>query len=346
MRRRRCTERALPHVVKSQNAGVICCFGSLSKFMNHHIDISYGNFSARFLSLGATLNRFQFGSRDLILGVRTPDAQVPNPIYAGAIVGPVANRITRGQIDIDGKTWTMPLNENGETTLHSGTDGLHAVLWDVQIQEKHRVVFECTLRDSQCGLPGNRKIAVEYALDAHGLKLVITAVSDQQTPMNIAHHPYWVLDDDQSRTKLQITADRYLPISPIGLPDGEIAPVAGTFFDFLSPAYLGESTEIDHNFCLSTDPISKLRPVAQLIASDGLTVDIETTEPGLQVYTGATLPDLPDISMFGGSIRPYGGIAIEAQGWPDAPNNSNFPSIFINAGEVYRQETYYRIAHA
>jgi aldose 1-epimerase len=331
-------------LVKVQITGIARPFAAIMHIMNNLIKISHGPFTARLLPMGATLNRFTYHDRDLILGFEQPDDHLTVPIYAGAIVGPIANRIAHGQVKIGQKLHTMQRNENGETTLHSGDDGLHARIWSVKSQQSDRVVFQCDLPKGACGLPGQRRITTEYLLNDTGLQLTITAKSDATTPMNIAHHPYWVLDQDQAETTLEIAAQHYLPTDARGLPTGVVQPVAETQFDYRVTKPIGPSSTLDHNFCLAQSRHHDPRFAARLIASDGLTLVIETTEPGLQVYAGSGLPDLVENITFGAKSHPNAAIALEPQGWPDAPNNTDFPSIFMQIDDVYRQVTCYRIS--
>ena len=327
-------------------AGVGLRFAPIMYLMNDAIEISCGPFTARLLPLGATLSRFQYHDRDLVLGFKDPSDHLTIPIYAGAIVGPVANRITNGCVQISSQTHQMPRNENGETTLHSGDDGLHAQRWNVVNQQSNQVVFECILADQACGLPGNRTITVEYLLDRSGLQVNISASSDTKTAMNIAHHPYWTLETDLAQAKLTVAAQHFLPVDAFGLPTGAIKTVADTPFNFRNAEPIGTASQLDHNYCLANGRRCIPHHAASLTAVDGLTLDITTTEPGLQVYAGSGLPDLAKNRTFGGKSQANAAIALEPQGWPDAPNNDNFPSIFIDVGDVYRQETRYNIRYA
>ena len=238
----------------------------------------------------------------------------------------------------------MECNENGETALHSGSDGLHRCDWQVQQQGPAHVTLACSLPDGHSGLPGKREILVTYALDAAGLSVTITATTDQKTPINIAHHPYWALEADQTKTQLQINADTYLPIDASGIPTGIIASVVHSAFDFRKLTVLGPSSKLDHNWCLGRIRSDVPKHAASLKASDGLRVDISTTEVGLQVFTGSGLPKIEPKHCQGIGIKPNAGIAIEPQGWPDAPNHPDFPSIFLDQDETYHQITRYDIS--
>ncbi|MFT5786449.1 MAG: aldose 1-epimerase [Ascidiaceihabitans sp.] len=313
----------------------------MSKPNIERIHLSAGDFLAEIAPFGATLTRFRFKGRDLILGLKPNSNSALDNFYAGALVGPVANRISNGQIKIDGRIFQMERNEKGTTALHSGSDGLHNQVWKMVDKTPSTVSLTCQLPDGHGGLPGNRNISITYTLDAARLTITITAVTDQRTPMNIAHHPYWALEPDQSKTMLSINARTYLPKDAKGLPTGEIASVTNSAFDFTRPQPIGPTATLDHNWCLSTEKHTSPQHAATLRTTDGLQLDITTTEVGLQVYTGSGLPNLEASTSIGPKIGPNTGIALEPQGWPDAPNQPAFPSIMLNRNKTYQQITRY-----
>lgn len=229
----------------------------------------------------------------------------------------------------------MPCNENGVTALHSGPDGLDQRTWHVLERSDSDVRLGITLHDGEGGLPGTRDIAVHYALSEATLTLTITATTDAPTPINIAHHPYWRLGD-ASAHRLLIAATQYLPVDAANIPTGQIADVAGTPFDHRTPKALDPN--VDHNFCIAHAPRALPAHVATLAGADGLTLHIDSTEPGLQVYAGAHLPTLA-----GTEVKPHAGIALEPQGWPDALNHADFPSVLHTPTRPYRQITQYRV---
>ena len=183
----------------------------MSKPIIERIHLSAGDFRAEIAPLGATLTRFRLKGRDLILGLKPNSDSALDNFYAGALVGPVANRISSGQIKIDGRIFQMECNEKGQTALHSGSDGLHNQVWKIVDNPPSTVSLTCQLPNGHGGLPGNRNVSITYTLDLAGLSITITAITDQKTPMNIAHHPYWALEPDQSKTMLSINALTYLP---------------------------------------------------------------------------------------------------------------------------------------
>lgn len=313
--------------------------------MTRVIDISSSALKVRILSKGATLAgvRFADDPRNLVLGFAEPDDHARVPAFAGHLAGPVANRIRAGRVEIDGVVHHMPLNEANRTTLHSGPDGLHAQDWAIKKHHIDNVTLTCTLPDGCNGLPGNRTFTATYGITDSTLRLTITATSDQSTPINIASHPYWNLDGgrDVSGHTLQVAAKDYLPTDAHNLPKGNLRALAGTPHDFQHQSPVPLDPALDLNFCLSDSMRAEPVHVAQLSGQNGTTLRIATTCPGLQVYSGAHLPDLPVAMADCPAIAPYSGIALEPQHWPDAPHHTHFPNILIAPGEKYRQVTDY-----
>lgn len=303
--------------------------------------------SAHILCQGATLAGLWLKGhpRSLVLGYSDPLSFAASPIYAGALVGPVANRVSRGRVVIAGTAYQMAQNE-GENCLHSGDGGLHALIWSIVEQNASSVTLAVELPDLANGLPGARQVRATYALEDDTLCLTIVARSDDTTVMNIAHHPYWTLDEtaDVSAHRLQVNAKEYLPVDDQNLPLGPRVPVSGTDYDFRQPRRVSIDRTLDANLCISSTRSDTPNNVAHLIGRDGISLHIASTEPGLQVYNGSGLPMGGPDALPGQRIAPFAGIALEPQGWPDAPNHASFPSITLASGSEYRQITRYRIA--
>ncbi len=301
---------------------------------------------ASILPQGATLVdlRFSDQTRNMVIGFADPQDHINVPICAGSLVGPVANRVRDGHVTLSGKTYQMPLNE-GPNTLHSGPDGLHTQMWQLHSQTSAALTLSCQLRDGTNGLPGTRQISAIYSLMGNTLSLTITATTDHPTPMNIAAHPYWNLDGqpDVGGHHITVHAADYLPTDIQGLPTGDLKPLSGTAFDFKTACPVPLSPDLDVNFCLARAPRPTPQPAAILVGSDGTRLDIATTAPGLQVYAGSGLPELP-VTMAGSPpLKPYSGIALEPQHWPDAPHHTHFPQITLHPGETYTQTTHYTL---
>lgn len=285
---------------------------------------------------GARLETLSYlGGASLVLHADPVQHPGWRDLYPGAIVGPVANRVAGGRVRIGAQDYQMPCNENGVTALHSGPDGLDQRTWRVLGQTDSDLRLGITLPDGDGGLPGTREIAVHYALAGDTLTLDITATTDAPTPINIAHHPYWRLGDARAH-RLWVDAAQYLPVNADNVPTGDIADIAGTRFDHRTPQPLDKG--VDHNFCIAHTARDTPARVATLTGGDGLTLHIDSTEPGLQVYAGAYLATLP-----GTDIAPHAAIALEPQGWPDAPHHAGFPDIVYTPARPYRQITRYTV---
>lgn len=302
------------------------------------ITISAGDLRAEILTLGATLRHVALNgtAHSLTLGSVTLADYEDKMLYFGALVGPVANRITAAQTTLNGTKLQFDPNEKGNL-LHGGSIGLHHKIWTIADVTPASVTLTLTLPDGEFGWPGTRHITARFKITAPAtLQLKITATTDAPTLMNIANHSYWNLDgsDHWQGHSLQIAADHTLPVDAALLPTGEIAPVAGTPFDLRTPRVLTPGQPpLDTNFCLSPAK-QPLRDVATLTGASGLKMTLATTEPGLQIYD-AQRTARPHKT-------PYEGIAIEAQGWPDAPNHASFPSVQITPDHPYTQTTEWR----
>ena len=282
----------------------------------------------------------------LVLGAPDPEVTANALPYAGSVVGPIANRISNGEVIIDGALWRMSRNE-GTTCLHSGPDGLHGQRWSVTDQSPHHVTLVCILPHGACGLPGHRQFQATYRLtDAGTLRLELSARTDRTTLVNLTHHPYWNLDGAPTigSHSLRVDADTYLPVDGRTCPTGQIASVTGTPYDFTRPRRVPTDVTLDANLCLTTAPRNALQDVARLTAADGPSLTIATTEPGLQVYNGTGFAPSSAALHDGRVLAPGAGIALEPQRWPDAPANPHFPGIILHADAPYRQVTEYKIS--
>ncbi|TMM54784.1 aldose epimerase family protein [Sulfitobacter sabulilitoris] len=297
---------------------------------------------------GATLAALYWHDlpHSVVLGFADPARLARHAIYAGAIVGPVANRVAGGKVRIDGRTWQMDRNE-GRNTLHSARTGLHARDWTVTRQSRDAVTLEIALAHGEGGLPGARRIEARYALGPHGtLDLRIDAQTDRPTVMAPAHHPYWALDGAPTVAdhRLEVFADTWLPTDAAMLPTGRIAPVAGSNYDFRAPRPVPTDRVLDANLCLFTARRTPARPAATLVGGTGLRLRIDTTEPGLQVYNGAGLPPAAETLLSGQRLGPFAAIALEPQHWPDASHHAGFPCIALTPDAPYHQHTLYRLS--
>ncbi len=300
------------------------------------ITIAAGDLTVSILTFGAIVQDVRLGGvpYGLVLGSDVLSDYEDTMGYFGAIVGPIANRISNARVRLDGMMYELERNENGAVHLHSGSEGVHRRVWQVASQTADSVTLALTLADGVAGLPGNRDIRVTYQASAPAaLTMTIDGTTDAATCMNFASHIYWNLDGTETWEghKLQIAADHYLPVNDHTCPTGEVAPVADTPMDFRQPiAPKIGSPDLDHNFCIvgGKQPI---RDVLWLTGQTNVSMAMATTEAGVQIHDAAT------------SHRPgrscYEGLVIEPQAWPDAPNHRGFGSIKVTPDQPYRQET-------
>ncbi|WP_420862395.1 aldose epimerase family protein [Algirhabdus cladophorae] len=281
------------------------------------------------LSYGATVQSVRMGDGpNMTLGYDTLRDYLSAGTYAGCMIGPVANRIEDAAASLDGNTHQFDPNE-APNCLHSGKDGFSFRNWQMaEIADTH-VLLTLTAPDGDSGFPGNRAFALRYEIVGSSLWLTMLATTDADTWVNLTHHGYWNLDGSKTFAghKLWVDTQHWLAVDDANIPTQvETCP-----YNFASDLTLpADSTgTIDHNLVLlqSTD---KVRDVARLTAPCGISMTIATSEAGLQVYDGRTLP------------TPYSHIALETQGFPNAPNRDDFPSVRLNAGETYGQVTEYR----
>lgn len=302
----------------------------------HKIPLLAGDLTVNLLTWGGVLQdvRLQGIDRSLTLGSDTLADYEGDMRHHGALIGPIANRISTARIRLDGMMYELERNQDGRIHLHSGAQATHLQVWQVASVTDNSATLTIDLPDGTCGLPGNRQISATYTVTAPAtLTLEIAGTTDTNTCMNFANHSYWNLDGTTHYNghQLQVNADRYLPCTSDHCPTAEIAYVAGTDMDFRQarPVSVG-APPFDNNFCLS-DGTMPMRDVLKLTGKTGVQMTMGTTAPGLQIY------DARDAKRRGGDT--YEGLAIEAQGWPDAPNNPTFPSIIVTPETPYRQTT-------
>lgn len=297
--------------------------------------------SARLLTLGATVQdlRMKGVAHPLVLGFPRLAPYLGEGLYVGALVGRVANRIGGARFSLDGRELRVDANEGGNL-LHGGRDGIHHHIWDIAAQSAEDVVFTLDLPDKHMGFPGRLSIRAEISVAGDALSFDLSATCDAATPVSLAHHGYFCLDDsgDIRGHRLQVTADHWLPVDAALIPTGEIAPVDGTDFDFRRPRPIGPAG-YDHNLCLSAGR-QPLRPVCQLEGKSGIRMSVEATEPGLQLYDGRHFSGISGLD--GRRYTTCAGLALETQGWPDAVNHPAFPDTILRPGETWRAVTKYR----
>jgi aldose 1-epimerase len=319
--------------------------------------IEGGGLTAHIISWGAAVQDLRLAGHEppLVLGfARFDDYPVHSPYY-GATAGRVANRIRDGRFEIDGVAHQAEQNFLGKHALHSGRQGIGKRNWRVEAAGGDFVRLAITDPDGQGGFPGTVEIVNEYRLEDGALKVLIQARTDAATLVNIAHHSYFNLEDggatDCLDHRLKIAAEAVTELDHELIPTGWINLVAGTPFDFRDFAPIRHDTPDgpfahDVNYCVSAARTS-LRAVAWAQAPrSGLRLEVSSTEPGMQLYTGSKIGGRPADGLLGRPYEAFGGFCFEAQCWADAPNHPHFPSILLRPGETYAQETHYRFEKA
>jgi aldose 1-epimerase len=293
------------------------------------------------------------GKSSIVLGFDSLSGYLAKPPYFGATIGRYGNRIANAKFKIDTTTYQLAAN-NGKNHLHGGNKGYDKVVWDATPAADSSASLTLTYlsKDGEEGYPGNLKITVVYSLtDDNELLIDYTAETDKATPVNLTNHSYFNLTGDVNNTnlnhELQINADKYTPVDAGLIPTGELKDVKGTPFDFLQPHKIGEriaSVEggYDHNFVLSRKG-ADMELVATLSdSSTGRKLEVYTTEPGLQFYSGNFL-DGTIKSSDGKAIQKHTGLCLETQHFPDSPNQPAFPSTLLKPGEKYHTVTKYKL---
>ncbi|MEQ6204587.1 aldose epimerase family protein [Sulfitobacter sp. HNIBRBA2951] len=300
--------------------------------------IGAGLLRARILRFGATLQDLRLDPFANPLVLSLPDAAYrgsARALYAGAVVGRVAGRIANGRTAIEGAPLQLPVNA-APHHLHGGPDGFSHQDWRITALCAESVTLSLTSPAGAGGYPGTLEVTARYEVRAPStLTLTLEAHSDAQTLVNLCHHPYFNLRGTGriDQHALESPAQSYLPSDADALPTGEIAPVAGTAFDFTKPRLLGDAA-FDNSLCLHDAPCGPLAFAGRLSAGAGAPrMEIWTTQPALHIYDGRSIA---------AGAGPRSGVALEAQGWPDAPNNAAFPSAILEPDTPYRQVVEYR----
>ncbi len=288
-------------------------------------DLSSEKLSVRITNYGARLLSVVHGGVECLYGPRTAEELLADTCYCGAICGRVANRIAGGSFELGGKRYPLATN-NGPNCLHGGNLGFDSRIWDVEEATQNKLVLNLVSPDGEEGFPGTVTVRATYTLDDERLCLTMEAETDAHTLLNLTNHAYWNLcgEGTVDNHELSVRASAYTPMEA-NIPTGRVEPVAGTLYDLNSPASLGERHALipagyDDNYALPTALI--LEEVAVLTAG-GRRLSLMTDAPGLQVYTGDYLP------------LPRGGVALEAQSFPDSPHHPHFPTIELYPGELY-----------
>jgi aldose 1-epimerase len=298
---------------------------------------------------------------DVVLGYDSLSSYVAGSPFFGALIGRYGNRIAKGKFSIDGTQYTLPVN-NGENHLHGGPQGFDKVFWNIEeVSSTDGASVKLTYRsvDGEQGYPGNLDAEVIYTLtDNNEWMIKYSATSDKKTVVNLTQHTYFNLTGDVNNDilghQLTIQADKFLPVDKGLIPTGELKPVANTPFDFTKAATVGSRIEnkdeqltlgkgYDHCWVLN-GASDNLRVVASLYDStSGRMLEVSTTEPGLQFYSGNFL-DGKNITKGGVPANFRHGLCLETEHFPDSPNKPSFPSVLLEPGKTYTTTTVYKFS--
>jgi len=320
------------------------------------VTIGAGDLKTEIITYGASIRDLRLAGADhpLVLGFPDFDNYLVDRGFFGAVAGRCANRIGGGRFTLDGRDIQLTRNENGATHLHGGTVGFAYRNWTLEGHDDEAVALSIVAEDGEEGYPGRAEVNLVYRVEAPGtIRMSVTATTDAPTLVNIAQHSYFNLDGGGTILdhKLTFAANSYLPVDALLVPTGEIAPVAGTAFDFRQARPIrfeegGRLAAYDHNFCVARERATAPRFAARLEGGrSGVAMEIETTEPGIQFYDGARTTT-KSTGLGGAPYGAHSGLCLEPQVWPDSPNHKDFPSAVLRPGETYRQETLFRFKKA
>lgn len=317
------------------------------------------NFGGRVVSLFTPDRKGHY--EDIVLGYEHINRYLYNNSERclGPVVGRYANRIANGQFTLDGTTYQLPINNNGQT-LHGGIKGLDGVVWNVECLSKNEIRLSYLSPDGEEGFPGTVQYEMVYTLTPENeFKITYRAVTDKPTVINLSHHGVFNLKGEGNGTildhELAIYADAITPVNEFLIPTGEYMPVEGTPFDFRTPHAIGLHIDdddvqlkngkgYDHNWVVSREADGRLRHVATLYEpACGRVMEVWSDQPGIQFYSG---------NFFNGTVKGKSGktlnhregLALETQKFPDSPNHPNFPSTRLNPGETYTQTCIYKFS--
>jgi len=278
--------------------------------------------------------------------------QTGNP-YFGCLVGRYGNRIANAKFTLDGKEYTLAAN-NGPNTLHGGLKGFDKVIWIVKLFNDSSLLLSYSSKDGEEGYPGNLSVDVMYSLsDDNGLKIDYAAVTDKATPVNLTNHCYFNLSAGADSTildhELMLKADKYTPVNATLIPIGKIDDVKGTPMDFTTSKKIGKDLAAvtggyDHNWVVNRSG-NDLELIASVYhVGSGRHMEVFTTQPGIQFYTGNFLDGTLKNTREGMKYVKHAALCLETQHFPDSPNQSSFPNTILKPGETYHETTVYKFS--
>ncbi len=321
------------------------------------IEIAVTNYGAATLAIMMPDKNGNYSN--VILGHDSIDNVVNSPEpFLSTTIGRYGNRIAKGKFTLCGKEYSLAIN-NGPNSLHGGPTGFHTVVWDAEQKDEQTVEFKYTAKDGEEGFPGNLDVVMTYSLtDENEFKIDYKAKTDKTTIVNLTNHGFFNLAGISNPTPtvlnniLTINADHYTPIDNVCIPFGEIAKVEGTPLDFRTPHVVGDRINdkhqqiengagYDHCFVLNKKESGELSFAVKCFEpNSGRYMEVYTTEPGVQLYSGNWLNGFS--GAHGATFPARSAICFEAQHFPDTPNNHYFPSAVLHPGEEYSQITIYK----
>lgn len=321
------------------------------------LTLDNGQISCRILTLGATLQALevpdgQGRKADVVLGYDTLTEYLENDGYLGAVVGRYANRIAGGRFSLNGRDYTLAVN-NGPNHLHGGLVGYSHRVWQVAELTDTQAVLTLDSPDGEEGYPGHVQVQVTYALSGTSLTIHYQAVTDADTPCNLTNHAYFNLSGHDSGNamdqELQLRAASYTPTDETSIPLGTVEPVEGTPMDFRALTPLGARIDApfrqlqlgngyDHNYAVQGEA-GTLRPCATALSRrSGIVMEVETTSPGVQLYTANFVPQGRK-GKGGCAYGPRHAFCLETQFFPDSPNQPAFPDALLRPGKPFDHTT-------
>ncbi|NDE09459.1 MAG: galactose mutarotase [Chitinophagia bacterium] len=290
----------------------------------------------------------------IVLGYDSLSGYLAAHPYFGAIVGRYGNRIAKGKFSIDSVEYTLAIN-NGPNHLHGGVVGFDKVVWEPTVENDSvpSLLLSYLSKDGEEGYPGNLNVDVHYTLtDEDELKIEYTATTDKKTVVNLTNHSYFNLTGDVANTildhELQIDADHFTSVDSTLIPTGEITSVKGTPFDFTQPTKVGLRIDsvkggYDHNYVFNKLDASLTKVASVSEQKSGRVLEVFTTEPGVQFYTGNFLDGTLKTSD-GKAIQQHAALCLETQHFPDSPNEPNFPTTILLTGQKFHSITVYKLS--
>ena len=327
----------------------------------HQYTLADGGMECDIITYGGALRSLRVPSRngetaDILLGFDTLEDYRVQDKYMGALIGRYANRIGGASFELNGVHCPLAQND-GPNHLHGGVAGFDKQVWKAEEAGDGHLALSLASPDGQEGYPGALAVRVTYRLEGDSLTIDYQAKSDRDTFCNLTSHGYFNLNGhaggDILRHEVQLFADFYTPTDPRSIPTGELAPVEGTPMDLRRPVSIGARIDeghpqlkyaggYDHNWAVRGKR-GTLRPAARVAGPDtGIVLEVSTTQPGLQFYTGNFLDGCP-AGKGGAAYGRRQGFCLETQAYPDSPNRPDFPSAVLRAGEEYRERTVYRV---